>query len=125
MEQFTEYVNLVTSLGTIVLQIASVGLVIALLTKRYSKSDEPNNSSHKIIYFVSSRSILIVFLTALSSTIVSLVYSDVIGYEPCKLCWIQRIFLYPQVVIFGLALWKKTKDSDVYCFFLSVIILGR
>ncbi len=121
MEQFTEYVNLVTSLGTIILQIVSVGFVVALLIKRYSKSDKARDYSRKIIDLVSSRSILILFLTALSSTIVSLIYSDVIGYEPCRLCWIQRIFLYPQVVIFGLALWKKTKDSEVYCLFLSVI----
>src|SRR5690625_2736409 len=32
------------------------------------------------------------------------------GYEPCKLCWIQRIFMYPLVVIYGYALMKKNLD---------------
>ena len=59
--------------------------------------------------------------TTLFSVAVSLIYSDVIGYEPCKLCWIQRIFLYPQVIILGLALWKKTKDSSLYCLALSSV----
>jgi len=31
----------------------------------------------------------------------SLLYSNVIGLVPCELCWWQRIFLYPQVVLFG------------------------
>ncbi|MBP1968991.1 disulfide bond formation protein DsbB [Virgibacillus natechei] len=37
----------------------------------------------------------------------SLFYSEVIGYEPCELCWIQRIFMYPLVVIYGVAAIKK------------------
>src|SRR5699024_10272242 len=32
-------------------------------------------------------------------------------YEPCKLCWIQRIFMYPLVIIYGTALVKK--DSRI------------
>ena len=55
------------------------------------------------------------------SVLVSLTYADIIGFEPCKLCWVQRIFLYPQAIILGLALWKKTKDAGIYCLYLSVI----
>lgn len=56
---------------------------------------------------ISRHSITLAFLTALAGVFGSLFISEIVGYEPCKLCWIQRIFLYPQVVIFAVALWKK------------------
>ncbi|MDY0407831.1 disulfide oxidoreductase [Virgibacillus soli] len=37
----------------------------------------------------------------------SLFYSEVMGYTPCELCWVQRILMYPLVVIYGVTLWKK------------------
>jgi len=45
------------------------------------------------------------FVTA--ATAGSLFYSEIAKYTPCDLCWWQRIFMYPQVLIFGLALKKK------------------
>ncbi|MCC6520878.1 disulfide bond formation protein B [Candidatus Nomurabacteria bacterium] len=41
------------------------------------------------------------------AVLVSLFYSDVVGYLPCKLCWFARIFMYPQVILFAIALRKK------------------
>ncbi|MFD2630314.1 disulfide oxidoreductase [Oceanobacillus kapialis] len=37
----------------------------------------------------------------------SLFFSEVMGYAPCELCWIQRILMYPLVVIYGVAAFKK------------------
>lgn len=37
----------------------------------------------------------------------SLFYSEVMGYIPCELCWFQRILMYPLVIIYGAALFKK------------------
>ncbi|MEN2767704.1 disulfide oxidoreductase [Ornithinibacillus xuwenensis] len=37
----------------------------------------------------------------------SLFFSEIMGYEPCELCWYQRILMYPLVVIYGTALLKK------------------
>lgn len=41
------------------------------------------------------------------AVVVSLFYSDFVGYLPCKLCWFARIFMYPQVILFAIALRKK------------------
>src|SRR5690625_1829649 len=54
--------------------------------------------------------LLFIWTVALISLLGSLFYSEVMGYEPCKLCWIQRIFMYPLVVIYGYALMKKNVD---------------
>ena len=50
---------------------------------------------------------LIIWTIALIATAGSLYYSEVRGYTPCELCWIQRILMYPLVIIYGTALWKK------------------
>ncbi|HLC54045.1 MAG TPA: disulfide bond formation protein B [Candidatus Nanoarchaeia archaeon] len=46
-------------------------------------------------------------LVSLVSMLVSLYYSDILKFEPCVLCWYQRIAMYPQVALFAVALWKR------------------
>ena len=33
----------------------------------------------------------------------SLVYSDIVGFVPCRLCWMQRMFLFPLLPLFAFA----------------------
>ena len=63
----------------------------------------------------------IAFVTAFLATAGSLIYSDVIGYEPCKLCWFQRIFMYPQAILLGLAIWKRDASMRMYTIVLSML----
>ena len=56
---------------------------------------------------ISRNAIVLAFIVALVATLGSLFYSEIIGYEPCTLCWFQRIFMYPQVILLGMLLWKK------------------
>ncbi|WP_163971324.1 disulfide oxidoreductase [Oceanobacillus halotolerans] len=51
--------------------------------------------------------LMVIWAQTLVATLGSLFFSEVMGYTPCELCWIQRIFMYPLVVIYGVALWKK------------------
>lgn len=64
--------------------------------------------------------LLIIWVQAFVATVGSLFYSEVMGYIPCELCWYQRILMYPLVVIYGLALWKK----DVKVAFAGLILSG-
>ena len=50
----------------------------------------------------------------------TLVYSEAFGFVPCGLCWLQRVFLYPQVFILGMALFYKEKIAARYGLMLSV-----
>src|SRR5690625_3784602 len=56
------------------------------------------------------RLIFIIWVQALLATAGSLFYSEVMGYTPCELCWVQRIFMYPLIIIYGVALAKKNKQ---------------
>ncbi|MCR4328271.1 MAG: disulfide oxidoreductase [Patescibacteria group bacterium] len=70
---------------------------------------------------VKKKALWIAFSAAVIATLGSLTYSDIIGYEPCKLCWFQRIFMYPQVILLGIALFKKEKAILDYSLSLAVI----
>ena len=64
-----------------------------------------------------------IFVLSLASAVMTLIYSDVLGFEPCPLCWWQRIFLYPQVFILGLALWRdKYREAAIDISLLFSII---
>ena len=52
----------------------------------------------------------------------SLYLSDVRGIVPCELCWFQRITLYPQVILYAIALWRK--DMRIYYYSLPLLVLG-
>lgn len=74
--------------------------------------------------WISKHGVLVAFSAVLIATLGSLTYSDIIGYEPCKLCWFQRIFMYPQVLILGLAMFGTHRGSRALLdasFILSVI----
>lgn len=51
----------------------------------------------------------IAFIVALTATLGSLYYSEILNFPPCNLCWWQRILMYPQTLILGLAFWRKQR----------------
>lgn len=61
------------------------------------------------------------FLIALTGTIASLFYSEVLRYAPCNMCWYQRVVLYPQVIILGFALRFKDRAVMRYIAWLSAL----
>lgn len=73
------------------------------------------------IKFFGDRAIFFSFLIVLGTMLGSLFYSDIIGYEPCTLCWYQRIFMYPQVFLLGFALIRKDKSIIPYSLLLSAV----
>ena len=77
--------------------------------------------SQKGLRFFKNNYLVLAFTVALTATSGSLFYSEIAGYEPCKLCWFQRIFMYPQVFILGLALYKKENLVAPYSLLLSLI----
>lgn len=71
--------------------------------------------------FVGKNAIAIAWLVSVGALVGSLFYSEIVGYEPCVLCWWQRVFLYPLVIIFGMAIWKKLKEAFIYAIPLSLL----
>lgn len=65
---------------------------------------------------------VIVFIFALASMLGSLTYSEIIGFIPCKLCWIQRVCMFPIAILSFVALVSKTPLKPR--FYLSLAVPG-
>lgn len=62
----------------------------------------------------------LIILTSWAGVASTLLYSEVFGFIPCSLCWLQRIALYPQAIM-SLAAFKA---KDVINFPIYGIILS-
>ena len=61
------------------------------------------------------------WLVALVATVGSLIYSEVIHFEPCRLCWFQRIAMYPMAVILLVGAIRREFQVKYYALPLSLI----
>ena len=68
--------------------------------------------------------IFICWILATASTLGSLFFSEVMGLKPCVLCWYQRIFMYPLVVILLVGLFPLDRRVVRYALPLAIIGLG-
>jgi disulfide bond formation protein DsbB len=64
------------------------------------------------------------WLVALTATVGSLLYSEVYHLEPCRLCWFQRIAMYPLAVILLVGAIRRDPKVRMYGLPLSIIGLG-
>lgn len=56
----------------------------------------------------------VILITALCGTLSSLYFSEILGLNPCDLCWWQRIALYPIVAISAVGILLKDKKLPLY-----------
>lgn len=62
------------------------------------------------------------WLLAAAATLGALFMSEIMGYAPCVLCWYQRIFMFPLVVILALGLFPF--DPKVVRYALPLAVVG-
>ena len=93
--------------------IASFGLIVALLL--------PHTSYGKtVIDFVHKNILGVAFFINFAALVGSLVYSNVIGYPPCLLCWYARGAFYPQIILFAIAIFKNDRKIIDYAMGLTL-----
>ena len=111
---YLEEMNFLLSGLVILAQIFALGMIVHFLFCR--------SCENKAAKFVFERALALAFAVALTATLGSLYYSEIAKFAPCDLCWFQRIFMYPQVVLLGLALWKK--ENHIIDYSLALIFIG-
>ena len=109
----TEIINQILAILTIASHFLLIVSVVLILFKK---------SKNFIINALGRNGILLALGIAIASTALSLFYSEIAGFEPCKLCWFQRIFMYPQIVLLGMAWFKK--DFKIIDYALPLAIIG-
>lgn len=59
------------------------------------------------------------WLMSLVATLGALFVGEVMGQEPCSLCWYQRAFMFPLPIVLGIALLRNDVRVWVYALPLS------
>lgn len=62
------------------------------------------------------------WLIAFASMLGSLFFSEVMGFQPCVLCWYQRICMYPLVLILPAGMFPF--DRNIVRYALPLTLLG-
>lgn len=113
MQSFTHTFNILLSIGTLV----TLGLSIALFYLYFFKKST-------YVQYQKTYGILFIVLFSGVATLASLVYSLVIGFPPCDLCWYQRIFIYG-VFFMSITAWcKKATLSLIAPYLKTFIVVG-
>ncbi|MCP4870728.1 MAG: disulfide bond formation protein B [Proteobacteria bacterium] len=66
---------------------------------------------------------LLLFAAWLITTVAalgSLFFSEVMEFAPCSLCWYQRMFMYPLVIVLGVGLFPVDRSSVRFALPLAV-----
>ncbi|KKP87331.1 MAG: putative disulfide formation protein [Parcubacteria group bacterium GW2011_GWC1_35_8] len=110
------YLNVFLGLGVIALQVLSV---IALISLFFVFRNGKRNS---FLDFLDKHFLMLSFLISLFASVFPLVYSEIINFLPCNLCWWQRVFMFPAPFLFGIALFDK--DRRIIKYVASLLSVG-
>ena len=103
--------------GALLLHILIPLTLIALFLKKKSK----NKLVIKYLSFLSNNAYVFAFVFSLIATLGSLFYSEILKFQPCILCWYQRIFMYPQPILLYLAIFRNERVLKPYLLAMNVI----
>lgn len=66
-------------------------------------------------HYFKQQGLLIAWLIALFGCCMSIFCREILNFEPCPLCWYQRMALFPLALILGMALFRGDYKIGVYC----------
>ncbi len=72
--------------------------------------------------FFKKNILYILWIQTIAASVGSLFYSEIKHFSPCTLCWYQRIFMFPLVLIIAVGILRK--DKKLYLYVLPLSILG-
>ncbi len=106
--------NTVLALLALIALAASVGLLVYRLVKGPEAAGR----------LLSTKALWLGWAVAAVATVGSLVYSEVIHFVPCRLCWFQRIFMYPLSIALLVGAIRRELTVRYYVLPLSLIGLA-
>lgn len=109
----TNLYNIVLAMLSLVALAAALGLVIYRMAK-----------GPEAAYLLGDKAIWLAWVVALVATVGSLIYSEVIHFVPCRLCWFQRIAMYPLAIILLVGAIRREAVVKYYALPLALIGLA-
>lgn len=108
MERFTALLALAAGAG-------AVALVAIALAARSTAS------ARRVALTISPASGWLAWLVAAGATAGSLYFSEVANFTPCRLCWFQRVFMYPMAIVLLVAALRRDRGARWYALPLCAI----
>jgi disulfide bond formation protein DsbB len=109
--------NYLLALGTVAMQIVTGALLVVFLLRKNVPM------FNDIVAQVGSFGLRIAFLVAFVASGMTIYYES-LGFAPCPLCWWQRVELYPQVILLGMAVWRECYRRAAIDFSIATSIIG-
>lgn len=100
---------------TLLGQLICAGLLILAVMKRSQKK------KHEVIAFIESNGVYGLLIVTLVATLGSLFFSEVAKFQPCILCWYQRILMYPQPILLYTGILRREFVLRPYLIVLNII----
>lgn len=115
----TDQVNLFLGLLAMAAQAGAAVVLVTLVVRAMApRARWP----HQVVEAVGPVALLVSAAVAVVATLGSLYYSEVADFPPCRLCWYQRIGMYPLAVVLPIAAWRR--DHQVRWYALPLALAG-
>lgn len=76
---------------------------------------------HAVARAITPNALGMAWFVAVLATAGSLYFSEVANFEPCTLCWYQRIAMYPLVLILAITAARRERSGAVYAAALAAM----
>jgi disulfide bond formation protein DsbB len=114
----TDQVSLFLALLAVLAEIGSLVLVVTLI----AHAARPAAAwPRDVLSSVSPLALVLAAVVAAVAMLGSLYFSEVAHFPPCRLCWYQRICMYPLVPILAIAAARRDRAVRWYALPLAVI----
>lgn len=110
--------ELVSSLLALVAGVGAIALTVAWLLGDRLAVARP------IVAWTNRRRNELTLAVSGVATLGSLYFSEIADYIPCRLCWFQRIFMYPIALIAVVALVRRDRQARWYTVPFAVVGAG-
>ena len=102
----------VTLLFAVLATVAQIGMLVVLFASVGGRRGWLRG-------WIGGYSLWAAFAVAVVATAGSLYLSEVADFPPCRLCWFQRIAMYPLVPLLGLAAFRRDQGIRLYAAVLA------
>jgi disulfide bond formation protein DsbB len=103
--------------------VADVIVLASVATWLWSRSSPRGKAAlERLRLWATDGGLLLGWSIALVATLGSLYYSEIANFTPCKLCWYQRIAMYPQAIVLGIAALRN--DHHIRRYVLPIVSIG-
>jgi len=113
----TETAQLFFSLLTVVAGLGAIGLIVLRVLAGFG-----NESAARFGAAIGDAATWLAFLVAATATLGSLYFSEIADFVPCRLCWFQRIAMYPLAPI--LLVGAIRRDPGVRWYAAPIAVIG-